>query len=133
MIKGLSIIAAIAMLMLTADIRAQAVTVDDPTGGVAPEAIYCPSTGGCFTSLKAAEDAMMAATPLLGQYLRYSWTSQQERGGIPLLQCGEAASHCSSIHEDMASTASLVFWLSPRQRRFVVFYVGCAINPFLFI
>ncbi len=80
MIKGLSIIAAIAMLMLTADIRAQVVTVDDPTGGVAPEAIYCPSTGGCFTSLKAAEDAMMAATPLLGQYLRYSWTSQQREG-----------------------------------------------------
>lgn len=44
--------------------------VTDPTGGVSPEAIFCPSTGGgCFTSRQAAVSAMRTATPDVGHLL----------------------------------------------------------------
>ena len=42
----------------------------DTTGGVAQDAIYCPSTGGgCRTSWGEAENAIRTATPDVGQFL----------------------------------------------------------------
>jgi RHS repeat-associated protein len=77
MMKGFSIIAAIAMLVLVGDVRGQAIAVEDPTGGVAPAANYCIyGAGGCFTSLKAAEDAMRVSVPNVGQYLRRVGTTR---------------------------------------------------------
>lgn len=49
--------------------RAQ-ILVKDDTGGVAPQAVFCPSTGaGCFTSRQAAAAALRAATPDVGYLL----------------------------------------------------------------
>lgn len=78
MFRGFSIIAVIAMLVLAGDVRAQAITVDDPTGGVTPAANYCVSHAvGCFTSWQAAEQAMRASLPDVGQYLVRDSTSHQ--------------------------------------------------------
>ncbi|HJS35841.1 MAG TPA: hypothetical protein VJ766_10140, partial [Pseudoxanthomonas sp.] len=82
MFRGFSIIAVIAMLVLAGDARAQAITVDDPTGGFAPGATFCPSTGGCFTSLGEAEAAMRAAVPDVGQYLYNSRLQKLSNGEI---------------------------------------------------
>ncbi len=82
MFRGFSIIAAIAMLVWAGDMRAQVVTVDDPTGGFAPGATYCPSTGGCFTSLGEAEAALRAAVPDVGQYLYNSRLQKLSNGEI---------------------------------------------------
>ena len=80
MLKGLMRVAATAALVAACDVSAQGVTVDDPTGGVAPEAIYCPSTGGCYSSWKAAEDALRAATPDVGDFLFLDFFSENSAG-----------------------------------------------------
>ncbi|MDH5834234.1 RHS repeat-associated core domain-containing protein [Luteimonas kalidii] len=66
------IIAAVSLCVLlscSGAIAAETPVVDDPTGGVAPAAIYCPNTGGCFTSLGQAEAALRAAVPNVGEFL----------------------------------------------------------------
>jgi YD repeat-containing protein len=83
MFRGLSIIAAIAMLAVVADVRAQAVVIDDPTGGIAPAAVYCPSAGGaCRTSWAEAEAALRAATPDVGHLLTLSGEEQITTEGM---------------------------------------------------
>lgn len=82
MFRGFSIIAVIAMLVVAGDARAQAIAVDDPTGGFTPGATYCPSTGGCFTSLGAAEAALRAAVPDVGQFLYNSRLQKLSNGQI---------------------------------------------------
>lgn len=68
------------MLGVVGAARAQAITVEDPTGGVTPEAVYCPNTGGCYSSWKAAEDALRAATPDVGAFLFLDFFSENSAG-----------------------------------------------------
>ena len=82
MFRGFSIIAAIAMLGVVGEVRAQAIAVDDPSGGFTPGTTFCPSTGGCFTSLGAAEAALRAAVPDVGQFLYNSRLQKLSSGEI---------------------------------------------------
>lgn len=57
----------------------------DITGGVTPEAVYCPSTGGgCKTSWAEAERALRASTPDVGHLLRL--TSEDSVGSTGILK-----------------------------------------------
>jgi len=82
MLRGIFRVAVIVMLGVLGEVRAQAVTIDDPTGGFTPGATYCPSTGGCFTSLGEAESALRAAVPDVGQFLYNSRLQKLSNGQI---------------------------------------------------
>jgi RHS repeat-associated protein len=83
MFKQVLRVAAIAMLVVSGKVGAQGLVVTDPTGGIAPDAVYCPSAGGaCRTSWAEAEAALRAATPDVGHLLALSGEEQITTGGM---------------------------------------------------